>query len=49
MPSERYKFTEGAFVPNDTYAANAASFQILTGVSIPILFLSQRPDLMVES
>jgi hypothetical protein len=30
--AERYKFTDGAFVPNDTYASNAATFQILTGV-----------------
>lgn len=30
--AERYKFTDGAFVPNDTYATDAATFQILTGV-----------------
>lgn len=30
---ERYKFTDGGYVPNDTYVNEAASFQLLTGVS----------------
>jgi DNA mismatch repair protein MSH4 len=39
--TERYKFTDGAFVPNDTYASDASSFQILTGVSNNQVFILQ--------
>lgn len=33
ISEERYKFVDGSFVANDTYASDASSFQILTGVS----------------
>lgn len=32
VPVERFKIADGAFVPNDTYATDAASFQLVTGV-----------------